>query len=58
MIPKISQNPKNQNDSENLSLKIKPRRPKKLGPFFSLFFMKKSTFQWSNVVSEAIYPTK
>ena len=38
-IPKISQNPKNQNDLENVSLKIGPCRSKKLRPFFSLFSM-------------------
>ena len=34
-IQKISQNPKNQNNSENVSLKIRPCRPWKLGPLFS-----------------------
>ena len=42
-IPKISQNPKNQNDSENVSLKIGPRRPGKLGPFFLTFPHEKVT---------------
>ena len=32
-IPKVSKNPKNQNGSENVSLKIEPCRPGKLGPF-------------------------
>ena len=43
-IPEISQNPKNQNDSENVSLKIGQCRPGKLGPFFSLFPVVKSGF--------------
>ena len=29
-IPEISQNPKNQNDSENVSLRIGPCHPRKL----------------------------
>ena len=39
--PKTSENPKNQNDSENVSLKIGPCPPKKLSSFFSLFLMRK-----------------
>ena len=45
-----------QEDSKNVSLKIGSKGPKKLGPF-SLFLMRKTTFQWSKVVSEAIFPT-
>ena len=41
-IPKISQNPKNQNRSENVSHKIGPCCPKKLVPFNSLSLMRKS----------------
>ena len=53
-IQKISENPKNQNNSENVSLKIRPCRPWKLGPLFS---HEKTTFKWSIVVSEAVFST-
>ena len=53
-IQKISQNPKNQNNSENVSLKIRPCRPWKLGPLFS---HEKTTFKWSIVFSEAVFST-
>ena len=45
-----------QEDSKNESLKIGSKGPKKLGPF-SLFLMRKTTFQSSKVVSKAIFPT-
>ena len=37
-------------------IKICPREDFGLGPFFT-FPHEKTTFQWSNVVSEAIFPT-
>ena len=42
-------------DSKNVILKIENKAKQRLGPFFSLFLMRKPL--WSKVVSEAIYPT-
>ena len=53
LMPKFR---KLQDDSKNVSLKIGSKVPQKLGPFFSLFLMR-NIFQWSKVVSQAIFPT-
>ena len=45
-----------QNDSKNVSLKIGSKVPQNIGPFFSLFLIRKPISS-GPVVSEAIFPT-